>query len=302
VLHEFLPAKDILNRRHIEPTGFCEVCGADRESIKHVLTECTIAKLFWREVRVRMGVKLPRLHPVTWASDLLSDGLCSEKDRCLFIIGMYSLWLQRNGRRHGTDQPPLWQAVRWAVDTAHDLWQITKVPRLKPVAGTRAHWRAPQEGWIKCNTDGAFYPDSGQGATVVVLWDSAGTFVGGRARWQCHGLDALMMEALACKDGVTLANERGIRHLVVEIDSQELVKMWEMMDSQRACISPILRDIRALSAVFVNLSLVYTNRSCNQVAHTLAKQVSNENRLGEWQSAPPCIFDLMTEDCNHVSI
>jgi hypothetical protein len=54
--------------------------------------------------------------------------------------------------------------------------------------------------------------------------------VGGRARWQCHGLDALTKEALARKDGVTLANERGIRHLVVETDSQELVKVWETIE------------------------------------------------------------------------
>jgi hypothetical protein len=26
VLHEFLPAKSVLYRRHIEPTAFCEVC------------------------------------------------------------------------------------------------------------------------------------------------------------------------------------------------------------------------------------------------------------------------------------
>jgi hypothetical protein len=30
VLHEFLQAKEILHRRHVEPTLFCELCGADR--------------------------------------------------------------------------------------------------------------------------------------------------------------------------------------------------------------------------------------------------------------------------------
>jgi hypothetical protein len=63
-----------------------------------------------------------------------------------------------------------------------------------------------------------------------------------------------------------------------------------------------MRDIRALSGGFVNFSLVYTNRSCNQVAHTLAKKVSDDSRMGEWQSAPSCILNLMTEDCNNVSI
>jgi hypothetical protein len=53
-------------------------------------------------------------------------------------------------------------------------------------------------GWVKCNTDGAFYADQGQGASGVVLRDPAGTFRGGRARWHRHGLNALSMEAVAC--------------------------------------------------------------------------------------------------------
>jgi hypothetical protein len=30
-------------------------------------------------------------------------------------------------------------------------------------------WRASPIGWFKCNTDGAFYPDQGQGASRVAL-------------------------------------------------------------------------------------------------------------------------------------
>jgi len=165
-----------------------------------------------------MGAKLPRLHPLTWASDILLEGFCTEKDQCLFIIGTYSLWLQRNGRRHGESQPPLRQAVCWAIDTAHDLWQITKTPKTKSTTGARVQWCAPQGGWIKCNTDGTFYQESGQGATGTVLRDQTGAFVGGRACWHGFGLDALSMEALACKDGATLAREKGIRNLVLETE------------------------------------------------------------------------------------
>lgn len=46
VLHEFIPAKEILNGRHIEPVAFCDSFGADPESILHVLANCTLAKMF----------------------------------------------------------------------------------------------------------------------------------------------------------------------------------------------------------------------------------------------------------------
>jgi hypothetical protein len=58
-LHEFLPARQILWRRHIEPVANCEACGAPEESIRHVLLDCTVAKDFWSQTRLAAGVKIP---------------------------------------------------------------------------------------------------------------------------------------------------------------------------------------------------------------------------------------------------
>ena len=74
------------------------------------------------------------------------------------------------------------------------------------------------------------------------------------------------------------------------------MKLWEMGELRRSCILLIIREIRELSVSFVDFSLVYANRVCNRVAHTVAKQVSDSNRVGEWQLAPTCIAHLHTED------
>lgn len=58
VLHEYLPAKQVLHRRHVEPLANCDTCEADRETIRHVLMECTAARLFWAQARELTGVKL----------------------------------------------------------------------------------------------------------------------------------------------------------------------------------------------------------------------------------------------------
>ena len=116
VLNEYLPTRQIPFRKHVEPLQFCEVCGFPEESIKHVLTECTIAKMFWHDIKQLTGTKMPALHPLSWASDILCPEVCSDKDRCLLIISMYTLWSQRNKRRHGEDQVPIRAAVQWAVD------------------------------------------------------------------------------------------------------------------------------------------------------------------------------------------
>jgi hypothetical protein len=46
VVNNFLPAKEILNQRHIEPVPNYDVCGEEKESVKHVLLDYTVAKLF----------------------------------------------------------------------------------------------------------------------------------------------------------------------------------------------------------------------------------------------------------------
>jgi hypothetical protein len=83
----------------------------------------------------------------------------------------------------------------------------------------------------------------------------------------------------------------------LEADSQELVKLWEAVTNQRSRIAPIIREIRELSMCFSAFNLMYTSRSYNRVAHTLAK-VSGDNRLGEWQSTPACVVHLLAVDCN----
>lgn len=46
VLHDSLPSKAELFRRHVEKEGFCEVCGDPSESIFHVVISCPLARRF----------------------------------------------------------------------------------------------------------------------------------------------------------------------------------------------------------------------------------------------------------------
>ncbi|CAD6264269.1 unnamed protein product [Miscanthus lutarioriparius] len=96
-------------------------------------------------------------------------------------------WHERNRRRHGEGELPIRAAIQWCVDTALDLWQICKPSRQTDSRRPMPTWSSPQEGWLKCNVDGAFYPGQGEGATGGVLRDGLGAFVGGRAIWYRHG-------------------------------------------------------------------------------------------------------------------
>jgi hypothetical protein len=69
-------------------SSYCDVCGADEESIRHVLIECTVAHAFWEHAKELTSVKLPKLHPITWARDMLCGRAESKWRKALIIIGM----------------------------------------------------------------------------------------------------------------------------------------------------------------------------------------------------------------------
>lgn len=120
------------------------------------------------------------------------------------------------------------QAVTWARDTAFDLRQIMHRADDVPLESISVRWKPPDNDWMKCNVDGAYYPSDGSGETGIVLRDQRGGFVGARAKWQKHSLNALSMEVNAAKEGMEFALDRGIRKLVVATNCKELVKLWDL--------------------------------------------------------------------------
>ena len=63
-------------------------------------------------------------------------------------------------------------------------------------------------------------------------------------------------------------------------------------------LHPSLEKQGNLVLVLLIFFVTFTSRACNRVAHVLAKQVSDDDRLGEWQLAPTCVVHMLASDCN----
>jgi hypothetical protein len=96
VLRGILPDECTLKRRHIAEISRCNICLAGDEDLMHAMITCSHARTFWDEARRWLDVDLPRLHPITWAKDILCDQRFTDQDRTKIITVMWSIWHSRN--------------------------------------------------------------------------------------------------------------------------------------------------------------------------------------------------------------
>jgi ribonuclease HI len=85
---------------------------------------------------------------------------------------------------------------------------------------------------FKCNVDGAFSENDHTGATGVVIRDHDGQFKAGRAVWHNEAHDALLMEAMACRDGIEMAQQLGVSKLCLETDCLQLINLWNILHTE----------------------------------------------------------------------
>lgn len=104
--------------------------------------------------------------------------------------------------------------------------------------------------------DASFFELNGTGATGAILRDHEGTICGGSAKWYDHCMNALTTEAVACRNGMQFALERGMIRLTMETDCQILVQLWNNRTTQRSEIDPILLEMNDLSRRFEVLTYV----------------------------------------------
>ena len=88
------------------------------------------------------------------------------------------------------------------------------------------------------------------------------------------------------------------RHLLAKqvTDCLELIQLWEKRVMQRSIIAPILSEINELMLASTEFVFTFASRSCNRVAHLLAKQVTETQRSELWHVTPACVCDLLVSE------
>lgn len=132
---------------------------------------------------------------------------------------------------------------------------------------------------IKLNIDASLVAPSGMGLGYAVR-NSMGQVLVALAKFVeslCEVVDA---EAMALLSGLKIVGDMGFQNIRVESDSQILVKAIHENSVLQSQIRVILQEIKEWMICIHILGFTFITRSCNEVAHRLARWVSPMLRVG----------------------
>jgi ribonuclease HI len=290
-----------LKRRKIKDGVRCIVCNRE-ETVFHRFWLCAHSIQVWETIKDLTGLGLqppPRecQSPRALQRCLLQRfGQMVEQELAMYLMALYHMWLARNEARDELMIENPENTARRIVGLTEE-WRALK--QITTVQGNQVeeHWRPPQPGWHKVNSDGAFSKENNHGGGGVIVRDHHGAHIACASHFFPYVDDPERAELLACRKGVRLAKELGVSRINLEMDCAGAVSKLNHQELDRSAHGPLVEDIKLLLGEFEEVVVTHARRSCNGVAHRLAKEGCGNNLNEVWLGAPPeFVMNLVVSD------
>ena len=164
-------------------------------------------------------------------------------------------------------------------------------------------WCKPEPRQVKLNVDASFLADICAGSAGAVLRDYHGNFIAGSCVFLPHVSTAEMAEALAMREGLSLANSVGCSAIIAEYDSMETIEACSGDEIWWNDSAAIFADCIDLVSAIGVVTFKHCPREANQVAHELARTSFCNNSTCRWLDDPPSfILGKLINDVTVVDI
>ncbi|KAK4480848.1 hypothetical protein RD792_011700, partial [Penstemon davidsonii] len=191
------------------------------------------------------------------------------------ILGNDGQWLVEKIK---TKLPPV------AIEAIHNTpipWQRDKEDKI-----IWGDWVKPDKGWFKVNTDESVLVEKKSAAAGGVIRDDEGVWIRGFSR-NLGDVTITVAELLAAREGLSLAWERRLPCIILELDSEVVVKLIRHADTSQHPLGAVIEDCRRLLGMPWESKIVHTKRSGNACADALAKLGHSIGREGHSWDSPP---------------
>lgn len=202
------------------------------------------------------------------AGDVIQEILkLDDEKKVLCCCLLWRSWLRRNKINAENKSMSIGELIGQIRYWASESLQSGRGSVVPETVVRELKWQAPAAHLIKLNVDGAFQSNTYTGGWGFVARDAEGEVRGSGLGRIANVASALQAEAVACGEAVQAAANWGMGRVVVETDSQILVKALQSTELDFAPEGIIFRDLRAFIRLnFISADLHFVPRICNKVA------------------------------------
>ena len=125
--------------------------------------------------------------------------------------------------------------------------ELSKKPNVRRCPGpaqmpNNQKWSPPPINSVKFNVDGACSRDNMIGSVAVVARDHDGKYIGSAAMVFPGIVDPPTLEALACREALDLADDLGLRRILISSDCKQVVQ--DITDGSGGRYATVIKEIQ----------------------------------------------------------
>ena len=220
-----------------------------------------------------------------WLAEMMES--LSHDDFAQVAVTLWAIWYARRKMIHEeVFQSPL-STHLFIENYLRDLVFLKPIER-QVAAPTTVHsrWLPPDTGCVKINVDVAMRKSSPGGAVGAICRNTAGSFLGASSLTIDGIADPAIMEALACREALALAQDLMVDKVTVASDCLSVVNA--LKNKYAGNYSMIIDEVKATASSMLVVLFRHENRASNSDAHRLAHSVVSSS-LGRqvWFDQPP---------------
>ena len=214
----------------------------------------------------------------------------------MFAQLSWTIWFRRNQLRTSSKPFPIEHVIPDAL-TALSAFIRTippKPPDCVPRPPQFVKWCPPKPNLLKVNFDGAVFREENSAGVGVIIRDTDGRIIASMVEKVPLPNSVAALEAVAAIKALYFAAELGISSIVLEGDSEIVIKALVSEDTSFADHGHLVEEAKLLSTSFIFCSFSHVKRQGNSAAHHLSRHVSSH--LVWMENVPPQLLTVTLAD------
>ena len=150
---------------------------------------------------------------------------------------------------------------------------------------------------MKVNFDRALFKETDSAGLGVIIRNDLGLVMAASVQIIPLPTSVETVEVLAARNAICLARELQFNKVIIEGDSEVVIKSLNSSNVSSTSFGHIVRDIKIISAAFSEISFCHTCRQGNKVAHSIARRACKFSPFNVWmEDVPPDILSVYSSE------